>query len=211
MKELNKGMLWYNLKLLPWINLVICILSILAIQIFFSLKRVDFNVMANIGELFVSLTGIILIPGLAFVEENSDAKEIIFSKAVSPVVPSVIRMVYSIILLLLCVLIFVETAVIQGSVFDEFAIIAGVFISALILGSSGYITGCITGNIALAYLIPFAWYGFEFFTRGKHTGDFYLFSLQKGYLADGKWVLLGAAILFILASLTYTGSKRSLI
>ncbi len=211
MKELNKGMLWYNLKLLPWINLVICILSILAIQIFFSLKRVDFNVMANIGELFVSLTGIILLPGLAFVEENSDAKEIIFSKAVSPVVPSVIRMVYSTILLLLCVLIFVETAVIQGSVFDEFAIITGVFISALVLGSSGYITGCITGNIALAYLIPFAWYGFEFFTRGKHTGNFYLFSLQKGYLADEKWVLLGAAILFILASLTYTGSKRALI
>jgi hypothetical protein len=167
--------------------------------------------MANIGELFVSLTGIILLPGLAFVEENSDAKEIIFSKAVSPVAPSVIRMVYSTILLLLCVLIFVETAVIQGSVFDEFAIITGVFISALVLGSSGYITGCITGNIALAYLIPFAWYGFEFFTRGKHTGNFYLFSLQKGYLADEKWVLLGAAILFILASLTYTGSKRALI
>ncbi len=211
MKGLNKGMLWYNIRLLPKINIIMCILAICAIQIFFSLKMVDFRVMANIGELFVSLLGIMLIPGLAFIEESSGIRETIYSKAVSPVIPSLIRLLYSVLLLLLGAVIFVVIAVIQGSVFDGLPIIAGVFISALILGASGYIVGCFTGNIALAYLMPFAYYGFEFLSKGKYTKEFYLFSLQRGYLADEKWVLFGIAILFIGVSLVNIGNKRSCI
>ncbi|KNY28910.1 hypothetical protein [Pseudobacteroides cellulosolvens] len=211
MKGLNNGMLWYNFRLLPKINILMCILAICAVQIFFSLKMVDFRVMANIGELFVSLLGIMLIPGLAFIEESSGIKETVYSKAVSPVIPSLIRLLYSVFLLLSGTVIFVAVAVIQGSVFDELSIIAGVFISALILGASGYIVGCFTGNIALAYLIPFAYYGFEFLSKGKYTKDFYLFSLQRGFLVEEKWFLFGTAILFIGISLVYIGKRRSFI
>lgn len=211
MKGLNKGMLWYNIRLLPKMNIVMCALAICAIQIFFSLKMVDFKVMAQIGELFVSLLGIILIPGLAFIEENPGIKETVYVKAVSPVVPSVIRLLYSVVVLLSGAVIFVGIAVIQGSVFDELSITLGVFISALILGALGYIVGCFTGNIALSYLIPFSYYGFEFVSKGKYTKDFYLFSLQRGYLAGEKWVLLGAAILLIGIGLAYIGNKKSFI
>ncbi|HOV25469.1 MAG TPA: hypothetical protein PK566_03805 [Pseudobacteroides sp.] len=209
MKGLNRGMLWYNIKLLPKINIIICILAICAIQIFFSLKMVDFNVMAKIGELFVSLLGIILIPGLVFIEEGSGIKETVYSKAVSPVIPSVIRLIYSVIILIIAIVAFVWIAIVQGSTFDELSVIAGVFISALILGALGYIIGSFTRNIALSYLTPFGYYGFEFLSKGKYTKDFYLFSLQRGYFAEEKWALFSIAIIFIAISLIYLGRKRA--
>lgn len=211
MKELIRGMLWYNLRLIPKKNLIISILLVLGIQTFFSLKMVDFEFMANIGELCVSILGIILIPGAAFIDEDSDIKEVICSKAISPVFPSIVRLFYLVILLFLGIVVFVEIAVVQGSQFDEFSIIAGVFISALLLGASGYMIGSLFKNIALSYLIPFGYYGFELTTKGKYTNDLYLFSLQKGYLAEGKWVLLGIAVLFFMISLAYIVNKKTCI
>lgn len=170
---------------------------------------VDFNVMAKIGELFVSLLGIILIPGLVFIEEGSGIKETVYSKAVSPVIPSVIRLIYSVIILIIAIVAFVWIAIVQGSTFDELSVIAGVFISALILGALGYIIGSFTRNIALSYLTPFGYYGFEFLSKGKYTKDFYLFSLQRGYFAEEKWALFSIAIIFIAISLIYLGRKRA--
>lgn len=201
MKGLNKGMLWYNLRLIPKINLIVAAASIVIIQVFFSLRMVDFRVMANIGEIFVSLLGIILIPGLAFIEDSSGLRETIYSKAVTPVIPAVIRLFYTVIILLLGVATFVGIAVLQGSVFDELSIIAGVFISAFIMGATGYSIGIFTGNIALSYLVPFAYYCFEFLSKGRYTKEFYLFSLQRGYLAEEKWVLLAIGVLFVAISL----------
>ncbi|HEY9060681.1 MAG TPA: hypothetical protein VIO64_09300 [Pseudobacteroides sp.] len=207
MNGLSKGMLWYNLRLLPKISLIVSAASIVIIQIFFSLKMVDFRVMANIGEIFVSLLGIILIPGLAFIEDNSGLRETVYSKAVTPVIPAAIRLVYTVIVLLLGVATFAGIAVLQESVFDELSIIIGVFISAFIMGAAGYIMGSFTGNIALSYLVPFAYYCFEFLSKGRYTKDFYLFSLQRGYLAEEKWVLLAIGVLFIAVSLLYTGNS----
>ena len=209
MKDLNKGMLIYNLKLIPKASLFISILMVFGIQAIFSLKMADFSMMAKIGEFIVSILGIILIPAVAFVDENLDIKEVIYSKAVSPVVPSVIRLVFIIMIMFLEVLTFAKIAVLQGSRFDEFSIVTGVFISAVFLGASGYMIGILSKNIALSYLVSFGYYGFEFTTKGKYTKDLYLFSLQKGYFMVEKWFLLLIAVLFFVISLIYIGNKRA--
>jgi len=210
-KGLNSGLLRYNLKLIPKASLIVSVLLLLAIQAFFSLERADFSDMARIGETYVSILGIVLISGAAFIDENTDIKEIIHSKPVSTVFPSIIRLIYLVILLLFGVVIFVAAAVVQGGNFNEGSIVAGVFISALLLGATGYLVGTFSNNIAIAYLIPFGYYGLELSTRGKYTKGFYLFSLQNGYLQREKWVLFTIAILFFVISLVYMGNRKTCI
>jgi hypothetical protein len=210
-KGLNSGLLRYNLKLIPKAGLIVSALLLLAIQAIFSLEIVDFLDMARIGETYISILGIILIPGAVFIDENADIKEIIHSKSVSAVIPSIIRLIYLVTLLFFGIVIFVVAAVVQGGNFNQGSIIAGVFISALLLGATGYLVGTFSKNMALSYLITFGYYGLELFTRGKYTKGFYLFSLQNGHLQRGKWVLFAIALLFFVISLTYMGNKKTCI
>ncbi|NLP13872.1 MAG: hypothetical protein GX383_05230 [Clostridium sp.] len=211
MKGLNSGLIRYNLKLIPKASLIVSVLLLLAIQAFFSLERADFSDMARIGETYVSILGIILIPGAAFIDENPDIKEIVYSKSVATVFPSIIRLIYLATILFFGIVVFVAASVMQGGNFNEGSIVAGVFISALLLGATGYLVGTFLNNIALSYLIPFGYYGLELSTKGKYTKGFYLFSLQNGHLQREKWILLTIAILFFVIGLTYMGNKKTCI
>jgi hypothetical protein len=77
------------------------------------------------------------------------------------------------------------------------------------MGALGFFTGVLTENMSMAYLIAFAYYSFEFATKGRYTKVFYLFSLRKGYFSDFKLIILIFAIFLVITSIFILHKRQS--
>ncbi|WP_141432933.1 hypothetical protein [Bacillus sp. 03113] len=201
-KSINR-FLFYNLKLIPKVNILACVLIVPLSSFLFSFKMLNFQEMADIGELIISLCGLVLLPSLCFPEKNKGTKETVYAKKMPLVWPELTRLVMGILLVFLSIVLFVYLAYLQGSSFSFYKIILGVFTTALSLGIIGYSVGIFTENLSLSYLLPFSWYMLELFTRGKYTKEVYLFSLRTGDLIEGKYILLLFSILLLCIDFLY--------
>lgn len=56
----------------------------------------------------------------------------------------------------------------------------GTFAESLFLGSLGLLAHGISGNIAVGYMFPIAYYAFNFGGGTKNLGKLYLFSMARG-------------------------------
>jgi hypothetical protein len=82
----------------------------------------------------------------------------------------------------------------------------GVWTSAVFLGLIGLTAANLTGNITAGYLLSFAYYGFEMFTKGKYTKGVYLFSLSNNSFHE-KYILLLIIIFLCAFNIVYVLKK----
>lgn len=70
---------------------------------------------------------------------------------------------------------------------------------ALALAALGLAVGTLTGVSAAGYLVPLAYWAFDWATRGSHTGMMTLFAraLGRPEWVESKLALLGAAAIFV--------------
>ncbi|MBP1996053.1 hypothetical protein [Paenibacillus eucommiae] len=190
-------LIYYNAKIsgsvYPFIGLVYVIL----ICLMFNLRFVDFKEMAQIGEMYVSLLGIFMLPHITMPEQTDSVHETIFPRSVRHVYMVLIRIVLSVGLLGIMVAAIALLAYGQGGQFSFPEMVGGVWISTVLLGAVGLTIATITGNIAAAYIGSFMYYVLELFTKGKYTGDLYLFSLLDGRFESGKFVLAVVALVLL--------------
>jgi hypothetical protein len=201
--------IYYQFKLLPAANVAACLLIIAAAPIIFSLRMLSFKEAADIGELYISLCGVILLPSVYFAEKDMGTAEVVYTKRDNPSVPQLVRLLIALTIITICICIFTSLALLEKSSFDITEMAAGILITAAAMGVLGYTTGTFTGNPSLAYLISFAWYGFELLTSGKYTGDLYLFSLRRGDLTAGKMAIGAAAFIVVIIDMVYTGFSKN--
>lgn len=194
-------MIKYNLKIIMSFNIIIAAVFALLAPVIFSLKFLDFRAIANIAEFYLSITGIILIPCLANIEDRNNIKEVVFSRETSHALVTGIRLAAVMLLMFIIIMTVLISAKLQGSNFSIWYIGFGTWISAAFLGMLGFTVANLSSNISAAYLISFSYYVMEFFTSGKYTKDLYLFSLTKGYFQNGKYILLVFVILMIIFNL----------
>lgn len=194
-------MIKYNLKIILSFNILAAVVFALLTPVIFSLRLLDSMAISKIAELYLSITGIILIPYLASIEDRNNIKEVIYSRKASHALTTGIRLSAVMLLMFIIILTVMLLAKLQGSNFNLADIAFGTWISAAFLGMLGFTVANISGNISAAYLIAFSYYAMEFFTSGKYTKDLYLFSLTRGCFENGKYVLLTFVLIMVMLSL----------
>lgn len=187
----------YNLKLFFNLNVVTAFVLILLAPVLFSFELIVKEDMAKVGELYLSLIGIVLFPFLPIMEERAGCQEVVYVKKLNH------RWIYSLRVFMIMVLSFLFIlsvmlfAKFQGGDFPFWSMVFGVWISALFFGMLGLTVANLTRNLTAAYLIPFAYFSFEFMTKGKYTKDFFVLSLLKDSFTEKYWILLLVVIMVI--------------
>lgn len=197
----------YNFKIILNLNFLAAIGFIILIPIIASLKLLDYRTVAKIGELYISIIGIILIPYLANIENKDNIKEVIYIRKKPYVKILLERIIIMMILIFLMILGLMVLAKIQGSSFNLWEITFGTWISAVFLGMLGFTIVNLIDNISSAYLVCFGYYFMEYVTKGRYTKELYLFSLIKGSFATGKYKLLLIIIALIIFNLFIVKKK----
>ncbi|MFZ5354688.1 MAG: hypothetical protein ACOZCL_18450 [Bacillota bacterium] len=197
---------YYNAKLLLNLNTAAAAVLALLVPFIFSFTLLQERELARITELYFSITGIALYSHIASLEWNDNIKEAVYIRKTAYVSIIVLRFVITMLISLLltgAVLLYAQA---QGAEFDMMRMLWGTWISSLFLGSLAFTVINLTGQLPAGYMLSFAYYLFEYMTKGKHTGIFYLFSLTKGeFYCKYNLLMLTAGLLAV--SLVYIKRK----
>lgn len=199
----------YNIKILFSLNVIIAGVMILLTPVIFSLKLLDYMNIATVGELYLSIIGIILIPYMINIESKTNMVEIVYSKRTSQWKIILIRTFIMMIFMFLCILGIMCLAKVKGSSFNLWKVTLGIWISANFLGMIGFTVVNITNNLSMGYLVSFAYYFIEFFTKGKYTKKLYLFSLTRGGFEKGKYLILLITLIIFIVNLAFINKAHS--
>lgn len=190
-----KKVIYYNIKISCSVNFLAAIALIALVPFIFSLRMLGTREIAVIGEMYLSIIGIILFTFIVDIEERDNIKETIFSRKTPYVYIFILRIFILMILAFLLIAIITLYACYNGGSFSIWGITAGIWVSAVFLGLLGLTISNVTGNITSGYIGAFAYYLFELVTKGKYTRSFYLFSLLNNSLNEKYRILIITAII----------------
>lgn len=191
----------YDMKLLPWIGIALCALILVLLPVIVSFRYLDTAQIGMIGECVAPVLGMLILTPLAFGEDHVGRREVLGCRPTSYWHGFTARLAFSLALEILCVASFVLLARSQSLPFDEPEMGIGLLATALTFGCMGLTLGQAVRSQPISYLVPFACFLVEFFTRGRFTGRFFLLSMMEGKLCGEKLVLLGIAILVLLTNI----------
>lgn len=178
----------YHLKYTFVPHFLLALLLLLITPLIFGVEHLDAISSAIPLELFVSLTGIVLVTPIMAPELRSKTRDLLSVRRVSLLTLWLLRLLCALVVLLALIALFTG-AMGLGHCQVSFRHIWGCFISAFFLGALGCLTLSATENIAAAYMIPLLVYCMNM-AGGKKLGSFYLFSLTMGEWGSKNWMLL---------------------
>ena len=157
-------------------------------------------------EMFLSLTGIILLTPVFQPEQNENLRDLIRSKKIDYLFICLIRLLYSVFFLALLFGIFVLIMYYSESQVNIQHFIGG-FSSALFLGALGFFFAGVGNNAILGYMIAMIYYVANFAMK-KELKNLYIFSMSAGSFQEKYW-LLGASLLIIIVTFLYLKFKKT--
>ena len=168
-----------------------------AIYLMINKSDLSQNTLAFIGEQLLSPIGIAMFVRTALIEHEHGIDEMIYSKTYPYWKIILYRIIIvSIQLFLVLAIVFIPLKLI-GIDFQIINILFGSYVTAFYLGVIGMTLGYITKEISVGALIPFLYYFFEMFSKGRFTKSLYLFGMIEGnYISKIK--LFAIAIILIL-------------
>ncbi|MFC0414753.1 hypothetical protein ACFFHH_04680 [Cytobacillus solani] len=176
-------------------HFLLCILLLLLTPVLFGISSLDNRAAAVPLEIFISLTGILLLTPIFQPEQDSTIDEITSSKYISNTVVYLIRIAYSILTLIMLISIFSLFMKVSASDMT-LPLYLGAVVTAMFLGSIGLFTASIFRNIAVSYMVPIVYYALNF---GGDLGNFYLFSMMGGEFKPKIWLFAGSLMFIILS------------
>lgn len=194
--------IWYNTKILFDLNAAAAILLVALAPFIFSFDLLAYKDIAKVSELYFSILGIILFAYIGNIENQEQAVELVSVRTLPHFVICFIRLMMVLLLAFALVSAILLYAKLRGSIFPFGELSLGVMVTILFLGAIAYTLTNLTNQVSTAYIAAFAYYLMEYSTKGKYTGEFYLFSLTKLDIAP-KYYLLGAAAAILILNLLY--------
>lgn len=198
---------YYNAKIIGYVPILVAVACTVVISTVFNLRFSTYSEIAQVGEMYLSLLGIILLPHLSIVEDTDSIHETVYPRRFRHVLSVLYRLLFTGALLWFLIMSVVMLAKLQGSEFPWLEITGGVWISAMGLGAAGLTAATFSRNIAAAYITGYLYYVLELFTKGKYTGDLYLFSLLRGQFEQGKWGMAIIIAVVLAVNLVYVWRK----
>lgn len=198
--EKPSKMLKYNFMVLLNFNLLAAVAYGVLVPFIFNLKGGSSSYAIGIGEYYFSVVGIILFPIISEIDYEESISEIIGIRKRGLSSNFIYRLLISLALMSIIIGALLLLMRYKGNNFDFFRLLFGVIITGLYLGMIGVTVANISKNYIAGYIIGFAYYLFEFLTKGQYTNKLYIFGLVDGQMAT-KYYLLGLIILLSIANI----------
>lgn len=192
----------YNARLLLNLNTAAAVLLMALTPFIFSFAFLGYQEVAKLSELYFSITGILLFATLSSIENQEQAKELVHVRSLPQWVIQGIRILLMLLLGAAMTLMILVYAKLKGANFPLWELASGAAITVLYLGSITYTAVNLTNQVSTGYIISFAYYLMEYSTKGKYTGELYLFSLLKMDMTP-KYYLLTVSVLLLGLNLIY--------
>ncbi|MBU5436446.1 hypothetical protein KQI42_00415 [Tissierella sp. MSJ-40] len=177
--KLEKKVFYNNIRIVSFNIIALALVYIGAIYLMVDKISLSEDGVIFIGEQLLSPLGIAIFVRIALIEHEYGVDEIVYSKIYSYWKTVLYRIVIiSIQLLLVLVIAFIPLKFI-GVDFKIVTILFGSYVTSFYLGTIGMISAYITKQISVGVLIPFLYYFFEMFSKGRFTKSFYLFGMMK--------------------------------
>lgn len=186
-------------------HLGLAILLLIVTPLLFGIENLDAAGSAAPLEMFVALSGILLLTPVFMPESKPEIEAVVASRAVSCIIVWVIRLIYSTLALAVLIGLF---GLVMGLGHCDVSIkmLAGTMAGALFLGAAGLFASAVFDNVAVSYMIPMIIYAASF-SGPKVLGHFWLFSMTAGQYGQKLW-LLGAAVVLMAAAFAVKVMKR---
>ncbi|CAK7085763.1 hypothetical protein [Tissierella sp.] len=198
--RLDKKILYSNIKIISFNTMALALVYIGAIYLMINKNDLLEDSIIFIGEQLISPIGIAMFVRTALIEDEYGVSEMVYSKIYPYWRIILYRIVITSIQLSLVLSIIFLPLKIAGADFHITNILFGSYTTALYLGVIGMILGYITKEISIGILVPFLYYFFEAFSKGKFTKGLYLFGMSMGnYISKIKLfsIAIIATIVFL--------------
>ncbi len=177
-------------------HFLLALVLLLLTPVLFGVANLDRTASAVPLEVFVSLTGIILLTPVFQPEQNPEIEEVVQAQFVSSVPVYLIRIACSLAALTLLIGGFAAFMRSSGCAVDM-GLVWGTVSNAVFLGGLGMAAAAATCNTAVSYMVPMVYYALNFAGGGK-LGVFYLFSMMSGSGSAKGWLFgVGAALIAV--------------
>lgn len=187
-----------NLKHNTLPHFLLAIVIALLTPVIFGISSLSEIESAQPLEMFLSLSGIILLTPIFLPEQNENIRDLIRSKKTVDTAVYIIRLMYS--LILLAMLFGIFTFVMYKSE-SEVTIkhFFGGYISAIFLGALGFTVSGLSESTTNGYMVSFIYYIASFILK-ERLNKWYLFSMSIGSF-DEKYYLFITSFIMIFAAM----------
>jgi len=158
-------------------------------------------------EMFLSLTGPILLTPVFQPEQNAEIDDLVSSKYHSTIKVYLVRTACAVLAAGLLIAVFSLYMAARGCHITP-VLVLGTMADAIFLGSVGMLTSALSRNTAVGYLPLFLYYALNI-GMGPKLGCFYLFSMTVGQYTPKLWMFVTGAFL-IAGSLACQTIRRRL-
>lgn len=194
-----KGLIKYNIKILLTPSYFIGWIFLLCLPLIFNFSLLNEMEMAKISEQAFVLVGIIWFCNLLNHEQAAHMTDLVYQMPVKQSIIFFIRVLFMCFSMVVAFSILLFIAYIQGSFFDFLKLLLGSMVGTLTLGMISLMFSQLTQEIAVGYMISFAYYYLELSTKGEYTRHFYLFGLISD-VPYNKVLLIGVCLLTFIAN-----------
>lgn len=188
-------------------NLLLAVAYLLTIPLIRGSANLDMVHSAECLEQSVILIGIFLIVPLNVPEQSKAIQEVVYTRKISHWKILLLRLAMSTLILIVMVCLFSGIMIWKNCIFPFVAYTAGTVISAMALGSLGFVVSILSNSAIVGYLASAGYFLLNFLGNVSEKNIFYLFSMGKGNYTT-KIYLLGCSLLMIAASLIYSRRKE---
>ncbi|MDU5080183.1 hypothetical protein CIW83_04680 [Tissierella sp. P1] len=178
--RLDKKILYSNIKIISFNTMALALVYMGAIYLMINKNDLLEDSIIFIGEQLISPIGIAMFVRTALIEDEYGVSEMVYSKVYPYWRIILYRIVITSIQLSLVLSIIFLPLKIARADFHITNILFGSYTTALYLGVIGMILGYMTKEISIGILVPFLYYFFEMFSKGRFTKNLYLFGMGRG-------------------------------
>ncbi len=188
-------------------NLFLAVVYLLIVPLLRGIANLDAVRSAECLEQSVILIGMFLIVPLNAPEQSRTIREVVCTKKIPHWIILFLRLVMSMLLLIIMVGIFSGIMVRKNCTFPFIPYVTGTVISAMALGSIGFLVSELSNSVVAGYLVSVGYFLLNFLGSVSNDSPFYLFSMGIGEFTAKLWLIL-LSILFMAISLIYEKKKK---
>lgn len=177
---------------------MLCALALLAVTpLIFGISNLDVRGAAVPLEMFVSLSGMLLLTPVFHPEQDGETEDVVSCRLFPAPAVYFIRTVLSVLALALYIMGFMLLMRAAGSEVS-LKLFFGTLADGLFLGGLGMAASAVTGLTAVSYMLPLLFYLLNY-GAGEKLKCFWLFSMTKGDYGSNTVLFISGLILALLA------------
>ena len=180
-------------------NLLLAVAYLLTIPLLRGIANLDMVHSAECLEQSVILIGIFLIVPLNVPEQSKAIQEVVCTRKIPHWKILSLRLAMSTLFLILLVCLFAGIMIWKNCNFPFMVYAAGTIVSAMALGSLGFVIAIVTNSVIAGYLASAGYFLLNILGNILEESIFYLFSIEKGNYTT-KIYLLGWSLLMLAVS-----------